>query len=98
MIGVRRRAGHGLRGLLQFSRSGRHQPDQAADGGIEPVGEPDQGLPLLLLAAAFGLSAMPRLGAALSLIAAVSQVAGMLVERWLFFAEAKHTVTLYYGR
>jgi DMSO reductase anchor subunit len=22
---------------------------------------------------------------------------GVLVERWLFFAEAKHTVTLYYG-
>ena len=22
----------------------------------------------------------------------------MLVERWLFFAEATHTVTLYYGR
>lgn len=55
-------------------------------------------LPLLLLAAAFGLSAMPWLSAGLSLVAAVSQVAGMLVERWLFFAEAKHTVTLYYGR
>jgi DMSO reductase anchor subunit len=23
---------------------------------------------------------------------------GVLVERWLFFAEAKHVVTLYYGR
>jgi DMSO reductase anchor subunit len=22
---------------------------------------------------------------------------GLLVERWLFFAEAKHVVTLYYG-
>ena len=33
-----------------------------------------------------------------SALAAVSQFAGMLVERWLFFAEAKHTVTLYYGR
>jgi len=22
---------------------------------------------------------------------------GILTERWLFFAEAKHTVTLYYG-
>jgi len=28
--------------------------------------------------------------------AMVSHVAGMLVERWLFFAEAKHVVTLYY--
>ena len=25
-------------------------------------------------------------------------IPGVLVERWLFFAEAKHTVTLYYGR
>ena len=23
---------------------------------------------------------------------------GVLVERWLFFADAKHVVTLYYGR
>jgi DMSO reductase anchor subunit len=55
-------------------------------------------LPLALLAAAFGLSATPWLSAGLSLIATVSQLAGMLVERWLFFAEAKHTVALYYGR
>jgi DMSO reductase anchor subunit len=56
------------------------------------------GLPLLLLAAAFGLSAVPWLSVSLSLFATVSQFAGMLVERWLFFAEAKHTVALYYGR
>jgi DMSO reductase anchor subunit len=56
------------------------------------------GLPLLLLAAAFGLSAVPWLSVSLSLIATVSQLAGTLVERWLFFAEAKHTVALYYGR
>ena len=55
-------------------------------------------LPLLLLAAALGSSAVPWLSAALSLLAMASQLAGMLVERWLFFAEAKHTVTLYYGR
>ena len=55
-------------------------------------------LPLALLATAFGLPVAPWLSAALSLIAAVSQIAGMLVERWLFFAEAKHTVALYYGR
>lgn len=30
-------------------------------------------------------------------LAAVSAAAGVLVERWLFFAEAKHVVTLYYG-
>ncbi|MDX8526154.1 DmsC/YnfH family molybdoenzyme membrane anchor subunit [Mesorhizobium sp. MSK_1335] len=38
------------------------------------------------------------LGAIASVLAAAAQLAGMLVERWLFFAEAKHTVTLYYGR
>ncbi|MFD2052776.1 dimethyl sulfoxide reductase anchor subunit family protein [Mesorhizobium calcicola] len=53
-------------------------------------------LPVLLLAAAF---ALPRpFAALLSVLAAIIQFAGMLVERWLFFAEAKHTVTLYYGR
>jgi len=52
--------------------------------------------PVLLLAAAFFT---PRPFAALaSALAAPLQFAGMLVERWLFFAEAKHTVTLYYGR
>ena len=53
-------------------------------------------LPVLLLAATFALpwpfAAVP------SVLAAIVQFAGMLVERWLFFAEAKHTVTLYYGR
>lgn len=53
-------------------------------------------LPVLLLAIAFALP-WP-LAAMLSVLAAVAQFAGMLVERWLFFAEAKHTVTLYYGR
>ncbi len=37
------------------------------------------------------------LGAVLSLLAFASALAGTLVGRWLFFAEAKHTVTLYYG-
>ena len=31
-------------------------------------------------------------------LAAASASAGILVERWLFFAEAEHKVTLYYGR
>lgn len=30
-------------------------------------------------------------------LAVASAALGLLVERWLFFAEAKHTVTLYYG-
>ncbi|QKC85866.1 DmsC/YnfH family molybdoenzyme membrane anchor subunit [Mesorhizobium sp. NZP2077] len=53
-------------------------------------------LPVLLLAATFALP-WP-FAAAPSVLAATVQFAGMLVERWLFFAEAKHTVTLYYGR
>ncbi|TJV45359.1 MAG: dimethyl sulfoxide reductase anchor subunit [Mesorhizobium sp.] len=53
-------------------------------------------LPVLLLAVT---SALPwPFAAVLSALAAIVQFAGMLVERWLFFAEAKHTVTLYYGR
>jgi DMSO reductase anchor subunit len=46
-------------------------------------------LPILLLFVA------PASTAALAL-ALLAHVAGMFVERWLFFAEAKHVVTLYY--
>ncbi|PDQ20449.1 DMSO reductase [Mesorhizobium sanjuanii] len=53
-------------------------------------------LPVLLLAIVFALP-WP-IAALLSVLAAAAQFAGVLVERWLFFAEAKHTVTLYYGR
>ncbi|BCG91113.1 DMSO reductase [Mesorhizobium sp. 113-3-9] len=53
-------------------------------------------LPVLLLTTTF---ALPWPFAAVSSgLAAIVQFTGMLVERWLFFAEAKHTVTLYYGR
>lgn len=52
--------------------------------------------PAMLLATAFVLPA--PFAAIASALAAISQLTGMLVERWLFFAEAKHTVTLYYGR
>ncbi|PTE07198.1 dimethyl sulfoxide reductase anchor subunit family protein [Mesorhizobium helmanticense] len=53
-------------------------------------------LPVLLLAIVLALPW--QAAAVLSVLAAAAQFAGMLVERWLFFAEAKHTVTLYYGR
>lgn len=33
----------------------------------------------------------------LSLAATIAMGMGLIVERWLFFAEARHTVTLYYG-
>ena len=34
----------------------------------------------------------------LAALAVLSHVAGVLVQRWLFFAEARHVVGLYYGR
>jgi DMSO reductase anchor subunit len=36
-------------------------------------------------------------GIAMTGLALVSAALGLVIERWLFFAEAKHTVTLYYG-
>jgi DMSO reductase anchor subunit len=55
------------------------------------------GVPAVLLLAAVSVGAG---GAAIGLAAcaALLAAAGLLVERWLFFAEATHTVTLYYGR
>ncbi|MSP48254.1 MAG: dimethyl sulfoxide reductase anchor subunit [Alphaproteobacteria bacterium] len=53
------------------------------------------GLPVLLSLLADVSASGPA--AILSLAAAVSGSLGVVVERWLFFAEARHTVTLYYG-
>jgi len=39
----------------------------------------------------------PILGAVAALLAAPLATVGILVERWLFFAEARHAVGLYYG-
>ena len=50
-------------------------------------------LPVLILAIV-GLSGAPAL---FNLLAAVSMIGGLLAERWLFFAEAEHAVSLYYG-
>jgi sulfite dehydrogenase (quinone) subunit SoeC len=52
-------------------------------------------LPLLLVALATLLPGLPALGAALLTVLLVGL--GLAIERWLFFAEAKHVVTLYYG-
>jgi DMSO reductase anchor subunit len=51
--------------------------------------------PFALTLLGLGLGGWPRAAAAL-LAAALAQL-GVFVERWLFFAEAKHTVMLYYG-
>jgi len=53
-------------------------------------------IPLMLLIAAALVGGV--VDAAALCIAAVLVVSGIYVERWLFFAEATHTVTLYYGR
>ncbi|HEV8678688.1 MAG TPA: DmsC/YnfH family molybdoenzyme membrane anchor subunit [Stellaceae bacterium] len=53
------------------------------------------GLPALLtLVALISSDATAATAAALAI---VSAGLGLVIERWLFFAEAKHTVTLYYG-
>lgn len=51
--------------------------------------------PAALIAAQFFLP--PLLGAACAVVAALIAMLGVIVERWLFFAEARHAVTLYYG-
>jgi DMSO reductase anchor subunit len=51
--------------------------------------------PMALTLAALGLGGAGGIAAAA--LAALSALAGTLVGRWLFFAEAKHAVTLYYG-
>ena len=53
------------------------------------------GLPLALSALALALP--DTLAASSAVLAALIAVPGLAIERWLFFAEAKHTVTLYYG-
>lgn len=51
--------------------------------------------PLVLLIATLASAAIPA--TFLLALAVASAATGVLAERWLFFAEAKHTVTLYYG-
>ena len=53
-------------------------------------------LPLCLLLLSFALPGGAATAA--TVLSAISATLGVFVERWLFFAEAKHTVTLYYGR
>jgi DMSO reductase anchor subunit len=52
-------------------------------------------LPVLLTAVA--VIGPAGLGALAAGLAVASAALGLVVERWLFFAEAKHTVMLYYG-
>jgi len=52
-------------------------------------------VPILLLVVAYLLQGTPVVFACFA--AAISMSVGIVVERWLFFAEARHVVTLYYG-
>jgi len=52
-------------------------------------------VPLILTL--LGLLAGGPLGLAVAVLAVLNVTVGLLIERWLFFAEATHTVTLYYG-
>ncbi|MSP90129.1 MAG: dimethyl sulfoxide reductase anchor subunit [Alphaproteobacteria bacterium] len=54
-------------------------------------------VPAALTALALLGNAPPVIAIAASALAALSASVGVVVERWLFFAEAKHVVTLYYG-
>ena len=51
-------------------------------------------IPALLAVLAF---LQPASGAFAAWLALACGVSGVLVERWLFFAEARHIVMLYYG-
>jgi DMSO reductase anchor subunit len=53
------------------------------------------GAPILLALISLLVPVLP--GFLLLLLAVIANGAGVLTERWLFFAEARHTVTLYYG-
>ena len=55
------------------------------------------GFALPALASLFAVFLAGAPGATAAGIGVVSAALGLVVERWLFFAEARHTVTLYYG-
>lgn len=52
-------------------------------------------VPLILLAAS--LVAPPATAPGAAILAVMSSAIGTIVERWLFFAQAEHVVTLFYG-
>ncbi len=55
------------------------------------------GLGLALLLSPVTLSPIPALDIAASLLAVIAASTAAFIERWLFFAEARHVVMLYYG-
>ncbi len=53
--------------------------------------------PIALIGTGVANPDMMAFGAVASSLAVICSAIGIFSERWLFFAEAKHTVTLYYG-
>ncbi len=53
-------------------------------------------IPLILVGATLFLP--EGLSGAATIVAAISMTVGLLIERWLVFAQARHVVTLFYGR
>lgn len=54
-------------------------------------------LPFLFIAAAILAAGHPAISTVCAIMAAAAVTVGIYTERWLFFAEARHTVALYYG-
>jgi len=75
---------------MGFRIARKHADRLRAIAGLTGVG-----LPLALLALAAGLES--GIAVLMLLLAALSGSLGAVVERWLFFAEATHVVTTYYG-
>jgi len=53
---------------------------------------------LPLIATLITFTGTSAVAATIAVVAVLLQAPGMLVERWLFFAEARHVASLYYGR
>ncbi|MEP3115760.1 DmsC/YnfH family molybdoenzyme membrane anchor subunit [Nisaea sp.] len=54
-------------------------------------------IPIAVLSAVLAMPGSGTMASGLVLLAAISGSVGVVVERWLYFAEAKHVSTLYYG-
>jgi DMSO reductase anchor subunit len=54
-------------------------------------------LPMAAATVLAGSLVSGSLAVALAVVSALCAGLGVLIERWLFFAEAQHVVTLYYG-
>lgn len=57
-----------------------------------------RGIALVLMAVLPVLLLLLPFGHVFALLAVISHIAGVMVSRWLFFAEAEHVVGLYYGK